>query len=91
MALRTTRQMVEVLSTGDGGKTRVTRQSAAVLAAGIGKLRVHRQMIEVLAGELAAEVYEASASSAFADDDPACQLDAGYGGQCSIHNDFGST
>ena len=64
MALRTTRQMVEVLSTGDGGKTRVTRQSAAVLAAGIGKLRVHRQMIEVLAGELAAEVYEASASSA---------------------------
>lgn len=66
MALRTTRQMIEVLSTGDSGETRVTRQTAAVVAAGSGKLRVYRQMIEVLAAEPGGAIHEESATNALA-------------------------
>lgn len=48
MALRTTRQQIEVLSAGVG-TTRISRQQVDVLAAGSGALRVTQQYIEVLA------------------------------------------
>jgi hypothetical protein len=48
MAIRTTRQYADVAGTGDAGKLRVSRQYVDVLGRGDGKLRVTRQMVEVL-------------------------------------------
>jgi hypothetical protein len=48
MALRVTRQFVEVLAPATDGELRVTRQNVEVLAPGDGKLRVTRQFVEVL-------------------------------------------
>jgi len=55
MALRVTRQLVEVLAPGQG-KARVTRQLVEVLGPGHGKARVTRQYVEVLAPY--SEIYE---------------------------------
>ena len=65
MALRTTRQMIEVLAAGSG-KGRVTKQGVSVLAAGTGGVRVVRQMVEALVGDVSANVYSASATSLLA-------------------------
>lgn len=55
MALRVTRQHVEVLAPASDGELRVTRQHVEVLApASDGKLRVTRQFVEVLAETSAA-------------------------------------
>ncbi len=47
MAIRVSRQGLEVLSAGVG-ELRVSRQEVEVLAAGVGELRVSRQAVEVL-------------------------------------------
>jgi hypothetical protein len=62
MALRTTRQMIEVLAVGSG-KGRVTKQGVSVLAAGVGGARVVRQMVEALVADVSANVYQVSATS----------------------------
>lgn len=64
MALRTTRQITEVLGTSNAGELRVTRQNAAVLATDTGSARVYRQMIEVLCWDSEGTQYDMAADNA---------------------------
>ncbi|KPK53356.1 MAG: hypothetical protein AMS22_07530 [Thiotrichales bacterium SG8_50] len=69
MALRVTRQHVEVLAPASDGELRVTRQHVEVLApASDGKLRVTRQHVEVLAEASASFEEDVNSVMALSDD-----------------------